>query len=113
MKKKIKDREDRGTFSDLADAIINLPEPACIREQRAYLEKEKESMYQAFVVAAKRSDGSMPKLCKAMHDKIFFTPEDAHKFKQQLSEEYGWNVVFAVYEISVEMLKEVPDVEKD
>ncbi|MFA5132696.1 MAG: hypothetical protein WC444_05245 [Candidatus Paceibacterota bacterium] len=64
-------------------------------------------MYQAFIVAARRSDGSMPKLCKAQHDRIFFTAEDAEKFKQELDEKYGWNVEFAIYELSVEMIKEV------
>ena len=62
-------------------------------------------MYTAFMVAAKRSDGTMPQLCKLAHDRIFFARDQAEQLRYDLDKEYGKSI-FGVFEIAVDVVCE-------
>lgn len=48
----------------------------------------------AYIIAAKRRDGTMPKLCKAWCNRIWFDYEEAERCRQWLNDTY------AVYRIT-------------
>ena len=50
-----------------------------------------------FIVAAKRGDGQIPKLAKAVEDKIFFAREDAEQGARNADGQYGTPGVYEVY----------------
>jgi len=60
----------------------------------------------AYIIMSKRPDGSMPKFCKIMYDKIYFTKEEAETAKKEAKEKRGVDC-FRVFEILVEVIREV------
>ncbi len=62
----------------------------------------------AYVVMAKRviNRSTMPKICKAVGDKIYFTQEDAEQARKEATDSVGIDC-FKVFEIFVEVVREI------
>ncbi len=57
-----------------------------------------------FIVASCRSDGQVPKLSKAMHDKILFCEKEAASFAETCAAEYDCE--FGVYRFLAKQTEE-------
>jgi hypothetical protein len=65
---------------------------------------------QCYIIAAKRGDGGLPKMCKAMYDKLYFDFDEPQKLCDRWNAKRETKLGIAVYEIRALVLREYAEV---